>query len=311
MGLQSTFAFIKEAILLNAKVDCNPIIIADKPNPKSMGRTISCLLPEDKLEQLQSWARNNNAKKLALFTESLPFWTSKTSSLFTREKLSKKSEEINEVTDVPEGAQGAFATTESEVADSTPAEVSNSTSEEPSKNNEEDIAEVTDTPEGAQSNFATTEMGTSVPTPVVDPILIPKELKNNSEETDEVTDFVEVPDAPKGAQGTKKTSDESLEATDDPEGAQGTTTIDTDAEVTKVAKATKVAKVIKVIKAKSARKKGAYQTSPGSSIAKNRPKRACTLKRTTLGQPMVVASRKVSRNSSASQKRMSDYFPKK
>ena len=132
---------IKEAILLNAKLDCNPIIIADKPSTKSMGRTISCLLPEDKLGQLHSWARNNNAKKLALFTESLPFWTSKTNSLSAKgpstmasekvsdavkvpiaipEELSKNNEGIDEVTDVPKGAQGAFATTETKVADSKP-----------------------------------------------------------------------------------------------------------------------------------------------------------------------------------------------
>ena len=68
---------IKEAILMNSKIDCNPIIIADRPNPKPLGRTISCLLPVDKLGQLQIWARRNNAKKLALFTESLSFWTTK------------------------------------------------------------------------------------------------------------------------------------------------------------------------------------------------------------------------------------------
>ena len=100
----------------------------------------------------------------------------------------------------------------------------------------------------------------------------------------------------------EKSSDESIEATDAPKGVQDATTTNTgpvNAEVTKVAKA------------KSAGKKGVYQTSPGSSIAKNKPKRACTLRRTIPGQPMVEASQKVSMKSSAPQKQMSDFFPKK
>ena len=83
---------------------------------------------------------------------------------------------------------------------------------------------------------------------------------------------------------------------------QGTTTINTGAVK---------AVVTKVAKAKAAGTKGVYQTSPGSSIAKNKPKRACTLRRTIPGQPMVEASRKVSMKSSAPQKQMSDFFPKK
>ena len=90
-------------------------------------------------------------------------------------------------------------------------------------------------------------------TPAVVPISISEESsKNNAEEIDEVTDA--------------------------PQGAQGATTINRGAVK---AEATKVAK------AKSAGKKDAYQTSLGSSIAKNRPKRACTLKRTFLGQPIL------------------------
>ena len=80
------------------------------------------------------------------------------------------------------------------------------------------------------------------------PISLPEEpLKNNTEDLDEVTDALQ--------------------------GAQGATTINRGAVK---AEATKVAK------AKSAGKKDAYQTSLGSSIAKNRPKRACTLKRMTV-----------------------------
>jgi hypothetical protein len=149
---------------------------------------------------------------------------------------------------------------------------------------------------------------------VVVPITIPKESsKNNAEEIDEVIDSVEVTDAP--------------------EGAQGAITINTGAVK---AVATKVAK------AKLTIKKGAYQTSLGS-IAKNRPKRACTLKRTICGQPIVEAPRKFSQSciaknrprrtctlkstslrqpmveafrkvltdSLVSQKHMSDFFPKK
>ena len=60
------------------------------------------------------------------------------------------------------------------------------------------------------------------------------------------------------------------------------------------------AEATKVAKAKSAGKKGVYQTSPGSSIAKNRPKRACTLKRTT-GAAKVKAT-KVAKAKSADKK---------
>jgi hypothetical protein len=156
-------------------------------------------------------------------------------------------------------------------------------SEEPSKSKEEEIAEVTDAPEGAQIDFATTEIEVSDSTPVVVAISIPNELtKNTPEEIDENTDPVVTTDAS--------------------EGAQGATTIN--------AVAVK-AEATKEVKAKSAGKKGAYQTSPGSSIAKNRPKRACTLKRNIRGQPIVEAPRKVSMKSSVPQKRMSDFFPQK
>ena len=99
----------------------------------------------------------------------------------------------------------------------------------------------------------------------------------------------------------KKTSDVNVKATDALEGAQGAIKIITDAAKVK---ATKVAK------AKSADKKGTSLTSQ-NSIAKNRPRRACTLKSTSLRQPMVEASRKVLTDSLVSQKRMSDFYPKK
>ena len=109
----------------------------------------------------------------------------------------------------------------------------------------------------------------------------------NVEETADATDFVEFTD--------------SVVVTDAPEGAQSAITNNLGA---KKAKATKVAKT------KSADKKGTSQTSQ-NSIAKNRPRRACTLKSTSLGQPTVEASRKVLTDSLVSQKRMSDFFPKK
>ena len=149
-------------------------------------------------------------------------------------------------------------------------------SKEPSMNKEEEIVELTDALEGALSDFATTEIEFSVPNPAIILTSIPEESsKNKAEETDEVTNSAEVIDATQGAQGAVK------------------------------AKATKVAK------AKSAGKKVAYQTSLGSSIAKNRPKRACTLKRTIHGQPIVEAPGKISIKSSVPQKRKSDFFPKK
>jgi hypothetical protein len=301
---------IKEAILLNAKIDCKPIIITDRPNPKSTSRILSFVLPEDKLGQLQSWTCKNNAKKLTLFTESLHFWTSK------KTVPTAIVPEAADAVMVPNATPVELSkNNKEEVADSTPVVVPILISEEPSKNNVEEIVEVTDAPVGAQSDFVTTETEISDSMLVV-PISIPKEAsKNNAEETQKILDeSVEATDTPEGAGGTEKTSDESLEANDDPEGAQGATTINTDAlkaEVTKVAKATKVAKVTKATKAKTAGKKGAYQTSPGSSIAKNRPRRACTLKSTSLGQPTVEAFRKVLTDSLVSQKRMSDFFPKK
>ena len=209
---------------MNAKIDCSPIIIAERPNPKSLGRTISCLLPADKLGLLQTWARKNNAKKLALFTESLPFWTTK---------------KIDPTVVMPEVAASIITT----MSVAVPIRIS----EEPSKNNAEETNEVTEAPEGAQSDFAATEMEFSDSTLAVVPILLPEEpLKNNTEDLDEVTNA--------------------------PQGAQGATTTNTGAVK---------AEANKVAKAKSADKNDAYQTSLGSSIAKNRPKRACTLKRTT------------------------------
>ena len=249
---------IKEAILMNAKIDCNPIIIAERPNLKSQGRTISCLLPLDKLGQLQTWARTNNAKKLALFTESLPFWTTK--------KIDPTA--VLPEVDSDQRVAASIITT-------MPVAVPMMISEEPSKNNAEENAEIADTLEGAQSDFATNEMEFPDSTLAAVPTLIPEESsKNNTEEIDEATDV------PQGAQGASRNNTGAVKA-----------------------KATKVAKT------KSARKEGVYQTSPGSSIAKNRPKRACTLKRTVLGQPMVEAQRKVSMDSSVSRKRMSDFFP--
>ena len=241
---------IKEAILMNAKIDCNPIIIAERPNPKSQGRTISCLLPVDKLGQLQTWARTNNAKKLALFTESLPFWTTK---------------KIDPTVVTPK------VDSDQQVAASIIA----------TENNEEEIIEVTDIPEGAQSDFSTTEMEVADSTPVEVHIQISEESsKNKVEETAEVTDFVEVTDS-----------------------------VVAQCAITNNLGATKV-KATKVAKAKSADKKGTSLTSQ-NSIAKNRPRRACTLKSTSLGQPMVEASRKILMDSLVSQKRMSDFFPKK
>ena len=125
-------------------------------------------------------------------------------------------------------------------------------------------------------------------TPVEVHIQISEESStNNAEETAEDTDLVEVTD--------------SVVVTDAPEGAQ--------CAITNNLGATKV-KATKVAKAKSADKKGTSLTSQ-NSIAKNRPRRACTLKSTSLGQPMVEASRKVLMDSLVSQKRMSDFFPKK
>ena len=151
---------IKEAVMMNANIDCNPIIIADRQNFKSQGRTISCVLPEDKLGQLQTWVRKNNGKKLALFTESLLFWTSKkiNPTAIMPEVAKNNEEEIIEDTDVSEEAQGTFATNEMEVVDSSLATVPILISKELSRNNTEEIAEVTDALEGAQSDFATTEM---------------------------------------------------------------------------------------------------------------------------------------------------------
>ena len=211
----------------------------------------------EKLGQLQTWARRNNAKKLALFTESLPFWTTK---------------KIDPTVVMPE--VDSYQHVAASIINTMPVPIT--ISEEPTKSNLEEIAEVIDALGGAQSDSATTGMEFPDPTPAAVPILIPEEApKNNAEEIDEATDV--------------------------PQGAQGATT-----NIGAVkAKATKVAK------AKPARKKGAYQTSPGSSIAKNKPKRACTLRRTIPGQPMVEASRKVSMKSSAPQKQMSDFFPKK
>ena len=76
-----------------------------------------------------------------------------------------------------------------------------------------------------------------------------------------------------------------------PQGAQGATTINTGAVK---AEATKVAK------AKSAAKKDAYQTSLGSRIAKNRPKRACTLKRTTPAKAKSAGKKGASQTSQGS-----------
>jgi hypothetical protein len=237
---------IKEAILMNAKIDCNPVLIVDRPNPKSLGRTISCLLPVEMLGQLQTWARRNNAKKLALFTESLRFWTV------------KKIDPTVHMPEVDSDQQVAAS-----IITTTPVAVPITMSEEPSKSNEEEFAEVTDAPEGAQIDFATTETEVLDSTLVVVPISIQNEsTKNNPQEIDEITD--------------------SVEATDTPEGVQGAVAVK--AEATKVAKA------------KPAGKKGAHQSSPGSSIAKNRPKRACTLQRTICGQPIVEAPRKFSQS---------------
>ena len=240
---------IKEAILMNSKIDCNPIIIADRPNPKSLGRTISCLLPVDKLGQLQIWARRNNAKKLALFTESLSFWTTK--------KIDPTV--VTPKVDSDQQVAASIITT-------MPVAVPITITEEPSKNNAEENAEVTDALEGAQSDSATTEMEFSDSTLAVVPISLPEESsKNNTEDLDEVTDA--------------------------PQGAQGATTINTGAVK---AEATKVAK------AKSADKKDAYQTSLGSSIAKNRPKRACTLKRTTPAKAKSAGKKGASQTSQGS-----------
>ena len=146
-------------------------------------------------------------------------------------------------------------------------------SEESSKKNLEEIAEVSDVPEGAHSDPATTEMEVSVSTPA-----IPEELsKNNAVEIDKVTDSAVVTDAPQGAQGANTVNTSAVIA-----------------EVTKVAKANSTGK----------KEKGAYQTSLGSSIAKNRPKRACTLKRTT-GAAKVKAT-KVAKAKSADKKGISD-----
>ena len=195
-------------------------------------------------------------------------------------------EEIVELTDALEGALSDFATTEIEFSVPKPAIVLTSIPEESSKNNAEEtdevITEVTDVPEGAQSDFSTTEMKDADSTPVEVHIQISEESsKNNAEETAEVTDSVVVTDAPEGAQHA----------------------------ITNNLGATKV-KATKVAKAKSADKKGTSLTSQ-NSIAKNRPRRTCTLKSTSLRQPMVEASRKVLTDSLVSQKRMSDFFPKK
>ena len=240
---------IKEAILMNAKIDCSPIIIAERPNPKSLGRTISCLLPVDKLGQLQTWARRNNAKKLPLFTESLSFWTT------------KKIDPTVVTPKVDSDLQVAAS-----IITTMPVAVPITISEELSKNNTEEIAEVTDALEGAQNDFATTKMEFSDSTTAVVPISISEESsKKNAEEIDEVTDA--------------------------PQGAQGGTTINTGAVK---AEATKVAK------AKSADKKDAYQTSLGSSIAKNRPKRACTIKRTTPAKANSAGKKDASQTSQGS-----------
>jgi hypothetical protein len=257
---------IKEAILMNSKIDCNPIIIADRPNPKSLGRTISCLLPVDKLGQLQTWAHRNNAKKLALFTESLIFWTTK--------KIDPTV--VTPKVDSDQQVAALIITT-------MPVAVPITILEEPSKNNAEEIAEFTDAPEGAQSDFATTEIEVSDSTPVVVAISIPNEsTKNNPEKINEITDSVVTTDASEGAQGATTNNAVAVKA-----------------------------EATKVVTAKPAGKKGAFQTSPGSSIAKNRPKRACTLKRNIRGQPIVEAPRKVSMKSLVPQKRMSDFFPQK
>ena len=195
---------------------------------------------------------------MALFTESLPFWTS------------KKIDPTVVTPEVDSDQQVAAL-----IINNMPVVVPLTLSKKPSMNNEEEIVELTDALEGAQSDSATTEMELSVSKSAIVLISIPEEsLKNNAEEIDKVTESAEVIDATQGAQGAVK------------------------------AKATKVAK------AKSAGKKVAYQTSLGSSIAKNRPKRACTLKRTISGQPMVEALRKVSKDSSVPQKRKSDFSPK-
>ena len=230
-----------------------------------MGRTISCLLPEDKLGQLHSWARNNNAKKLALFTESLFFWTSRLTAPTVTEPVVDGT--------LPDLA---LVTPDPALEIPSPAAIPNL------------ITEVTDVPEGAQSDFSTTEMEVADSTPVEVHFQISEESsKNNVEETAEATDIVEVTD--------------SVVVTDAPEGAQ--------CAITNNLGATKV-KATKVAKAKSADKKGTSLTSQ-NSIAKNRPRRACTLKSTSLRQPMVEASRKVLTDSLVSQKRMSDFFPKK
>jgi hypothetical protein len=118
----------------------------------------------------------------------------------------------------------------------------------------------------------------------------------------EVSDSLPVTASSEVTTTIQKTSNEPVKDTDAPEGAQGAFTIFSGAARVE---ATKVAKT------KSVSKKSASQTSQGSSIAKDRPRRTCTLKSTSLGKPMMETLRKVSMDRSVSQKHMSDFFPKK
>ena len=222
-----------------------------------------------------------------MFTEYLLFWTSKKMApIVIAPEVDVTSPNLVSVIPkpaalIPEPA--SETPLDLDIITTMPAAVTITIPEEPSKSNEEEIAEVTVAPEGAQSDFETTEKEVSNSKPVVVPISIPNEsTKNNPEEIDEIINSVEATDALEVAQGATTTNAVALKA-----------------------------EATKVVKAKPAGKKVAYQTSPGSSIAKNKPKRACTLKRNICGQPLVEAPRKVSMKSLVAQKRMSDFFPQK
>ena len=66
---------IKMAIKKCANIDCEPIIRAVKPNPRSRGKTISIELPNDKLAKLLSWSVDNGRDYVKLYMERLRFWT--------------------------------------------------------------------------------------------------------------------------------------------------------------------------------------------------------------------------------------------
>ena len=66
---------IKKALWSCAKVDCEPIVCAVKPNPRSRGKTISIELPTDKLAKLLAWAVDKNTDYVTSYSERLRFWT--------------------------------------------------------------------------------------------------------------------------------------------------------------------------------------------------------------------------------------------